>query len=100
MTDVLSVLGCLALLRPNDIVLRLPRRDANEFRHDRLLNSWRSQQATERAFSRYIGIQTEQLTLGALNNGATKEEVRVVREIAIRICQEVGVKWKTSIIDL
>lgn len=40
------------------------------------------------------------LTIGALNNGATREEVKAVREIAIRICQELGIKWKTSIVDL
>jgi hypothetical protein len=37
---------------------------------------------------------------GALNNGATREEVKAVREIAIRICQELGIKWRTSIVDL
>ena len=37
---------------------------------------------------------------GALNNGATREEIKVVRKIAIRMCQEAGIKWKTAIVDL
>ena len=40
------------------------------------------------------------IDIGALNNGATKEEVRAVRAIAIRMCEEVGVHWKTPIVDL
>jgi len=35
-----------------------------------------------------------------MRNGATKEEVRAVREIAVRVCQAVGVTWKTNIVDL
>jgi hypothetical protein len=38
--------------------------------------------------------------VGALNNGATREEVLAVREIAIRMCEKVGVQWKTAIVTL
>jgi len=41
-----------------------------------------------------------QLTIGALNFGATREEIRVVRDIAVRMCREAGVKWKTPIVNL
>jgi len=37
---------------------------------------------------------------GAVNNGASKEEVNAVREFVMRICQESGMKWKTEVSKL
>lgn len=37
---------------------------------------------------------------GALNNGATKEEIMSLREMAITICQWCGVSWKNEVAKL
>ena len=36
---------------------------------------------------------------GAIRNGATREEVRAVRAIAMRIAKEAGVVWKHDVPD-
>lgn len=45
---------------------------------------------------RQIGWHLE----GAIRNGATREEVKAVRTIAIQIATAAGVVWKNSIPDL
>lgn len=37
---------------------------------------------------------------GALNNGATKEEVEAVRQMAITICQWCGIQWRNPVAKL
>lgn len=37
---------------------------------------------------------------GALRNGATRDQVRAVREMAIRISEAAGITWKDAIPDL
>jgi alkylhydroperoxidase/carboxymuconolactone decarboxylase family protein YurZ len=45
---------------------------------------------------RQIGWHLE----GAMRNGATKEEVRAVRAIAMRISKATGIVWKEDIPDI
>lgn len=37
---------------------------------------------------------------GAVNNGASKEEVRAVREVVIELCRLAGVNWKGEVANL